>query len=811
MENNEGLPEVQTKLINGVELSNVDIAKISMICDYLIVDHFHDVSSFIRLERCFGPFFSKEDPNFLPSVHREICGPKKKYITYGRLIAAYAKWKSKSSTNESFNKFMDLVFGDMIKTQVEVVGKLVEGGRIFSTRNTRGRKVISKFSVITDETKNQIGGFHIQYDDVFDSVLSPKKTKEGISLEMNFPPNGREIRDRDGISHIGGKYSITKDIIKFLVFKCRSGKTFYIGDVSEDEGEKFELFLFGTSSCQLKSVRVEVINNQLTYFEPKFQPSLRVNTKLKDFDSIDEKFIEENITNAPFIFEENEMQKLSEEQLQENNMLLIPCISDDAFVDKNSLIEPIFGRDFNEIYKSFLVSQSEQTEQEKEELKKKVYEKTIMRKHLLKIYFKKFKVTENISVLKAPKQPESRIKMDKFLAKVKGYRKRMNKKIEQKKEEAQKATNEEDSFWNDDEEDWPEDKNLESDENNQKEQPKEEKVQKDEEPPKEGQTEPKEEESKKEETKEPKEEEPKKEESLKVGEVKVEIEPPKVEEVKVEVEPPKIEEESKKEDIKVGIEPPKVDEIKVESQKEEDMKNEILGEEKIVIDVSNEKEKQEEPQVEKIELKGKPRKLLNKLNKTKINPEEPKQEEPKQEEPKKEEPKQEEPKQEESKQEESKQEEQKQEEPKKEEPKQEEPKKEEPKQEEPKKEEPKQEEPKKEEPKKEEPKKEEPKKEEPKKEEPKKEEPKKEEPKKEEPKKEEIKKEETKKEEIKKVEEPIKEEAQKAENIQKTEEVKKEVAFEPEKEKVDEKVENKPLTTLNDIISPDNTEQKNSS
>ena len=708
MENNEELPEIQTKLINGVELTNKDIAKISMICDYLIVDHFHDISSFIRLERCFGPFFAKEGPNFLPEVHKEICGPKKKYITYGRLIAAYAKWKSKSSTNECFNKFMDLVFGDMIKSQEEVVGKLVEGGRIFSTRNTRGRKIISKFSVLTDESKNQIGGFHIQYDDFFDTILSPKKTKEDITLEMNFAPNGREIRDRDGISHIGGKYSITKNIIKFLVFKCRSGKTFYIGDVSEDEGENFELFLFGTSSCQLKSVRCEVINNQLTYFEPKFQPSLRINLKLKDFDSIDEKFIDENITNAPLVFEENEMQNLSDEQIQEGNMLLIPCISDDAFVDKSTLIEPICGKDFNEICKSFLVSQSQQVEQEKEDLKKKIYEKTIMRKHLLKIYFKKFQVTENISVLKTRKQPESRIKMDKFLAKVKGYRKRMNQKIEQKKEEAENTKNEEDSFWNDDEEeDWPEDNNLENNEKDQKEGPKEEQVQKEEEPKKEEapkEEEPKQEESPKEEEppkeEPPKEEEPKKVEPPKVDEVKVEIEPPKLEEqtnkkdeepkneepskvdemkveveppkieeqtetkdepkieeppkvdeMKVKVEPPKIEEQTKKEDIKAEIGPSKVDEIKVESQKEESI---IPGEEKVVIEVSNEKEKQEEPQDEKIVLKGKSKKLMKKLNKP--EPEEQKQEEPKteeikqeikQEEPKKEEPKQEEPKKEE--------------------------------------------------------------------------------------------------------------------------------------------------------------------
>ena len=654
MENNEEVPEIQTKLINGVELTNKDIAEISMVCDYLIVDRFHDISSFIRLERCFGPFFPKEDLNFLPEVLKEICGPKKKYITYGRLISAFTKWKSKSSTNESFNKFMDVVFGNMIKTKDEVVGKLVEGGRIFSTRNTRGRKIISKFSVLTDATKNQIEGFHIQYDDFFDSVLSPNKAKENITLEMNFAPNGREIRDRDGISHIGGKYSITKGIIKFLVFKCRSGKTFYIGDESEDEGEQFELFLFGTSSCQLKSVRVEVINNQLTYFEPKFQPSLRVNQKLKDFDSIDDKFIEENITNAPLVFEENEMQNLPDEKIQETNILIIPCISDDAFVDKNSLVELISGKDFNEIYKSYLVTQNQQLEQEKEELKKKIYEKTIMRKHLLKIYFRKFKVTENISVLKSQRQPESRIKMDKFLAKVKGYRKRMNKKIEQKKEEAQNQGNEEDSYWNDDEEDWPEDKNLESNDNVQLEDMIVNQVQKEEEPKR--------------------EEPPKEEEPPKVEEQPKE-EPPKIEEIKIEIEPPKIEEENSNENARVDFEPSKDDEIKNESpqieindeqNKEVEIKVEMPSEEKIILKASNEKEKQEEILEEKIILKKEPKKLINKLNKPNDNQEGQKQEETKeeitleevkQEEPKQEEIKLEEPKQEEIKIEEPKQEE----------------------------------------------------------------------------------------------------------------------------------------------------------
>ena len=223
-------PEIQIKKINNVEISNLEIAKIAMVCNYLVLDRFTDISSFPRFEMCFGPLFNTEKSNFLFEVFTEICGPKKKYITYGRLIMAYINWKTKSSKNENFNKFMDILFNKMIKTKDDVIGIPVEGGRAFSTRNAKGRKIISKFGVFSDENKNAINGFYIQYDEAFDSVLSTKKLKEGenkdIKLEMNFKAGSKNIKDRDGISHIGGKYSKTKNVIKFLIFKCRSGKTF---------------------------------------------------------------------------------------------------------------------------------------------------------------------------------------------------------------------------------------------------------------------------------------------------------------------------------------------------------------------------------------------------------------------------------------------------------------------------------------------------------------------------------------------------------------------------------------------------------
>ena len=416
------IPEIKTIEINGQSISNLEISKISMICDYLILDRFSDISSFLRFEKCFGPLFSKENKNFLPDVFQEICGPKKKYITFGRLILAYIKWKSNSSNNESFNKFMKIVFDDMVQTKDKGIGNLGEGGMIFNTKNTRGRQIISKFIAYTDKSKNNIKGFKIVYDDIFDVILAKKKSKEKVAtLEINFPPNSNNFLDRDGISHIAGKYSVTNEYIKFLIFKCRSGKTFYIGDNSEDDQEEIKLFIFGATNCHLRSLRLQLVQERLVYLEPNFQSSLRVNQKLIPFDSIDEKFIKENIIDAPLIFEENEMQNIPIEEL-DLNTLLIPCIADDAFIDKESLVEKNCGKNFNEVYSSFINENSNEEEkikQEKEELKKQIYNKTIQRKHLLKIYFNRFKIKENILVLKnSSEQPKERIDMDKHLVKI---------------------------------------------------------------------------------------------------------------------------------------------------------------------------------------------------------------------------------------------------------------------------------------------------------------------------------------------------------------------------------------------------------
>ena len=574
MEENE-VENKKTKVINGVTLSEIEISKIAMICDFLVLDRYNDISSFLRFEKCFGPLLSKEDPQLLIDAFKEICGPKKKYINFGRLILAYSKWKSNSSQNENFNKFMKIVFNDMIKTENEVIGELEEGTRIFSTRNTRGRKVISKFSVFTDTKKNTIQGFNIQYDDFFDSLLCSKKKEnedKNITLEINFLPNGKTILDRDGISHIAGKFSAANKLIKFLIFKCRSGKTFYIGDNSENDDEQIQLFIFGTSSCQLKTLRIETINDRLAYLEPKFQPSMRVNAKIVPIDEIDEKYINENIINSNLIFEENEIQNIPDENLDENT-LLIPLISDDAFItDKESLVEPIFGKDINEFYKPYLqrkIQSGDANSDEEKKLRMKILEETVKRTALLKCFIKKFKKKENIKVLKNKNaQKKERIDMDKYLAKIKLFRKKVSKKksiivLENENENNEKGEFNDSLEGFEQDEDWPDD--------DQKFGKKESVLNM--------------------EKKEGEKEEDKKDE----------------EKVEIKIEAPEVQ----KEEEKKIVEENKIEENKVEDKKEENIK--IEDNEKINSDMEDIKEIQiedNEPEKKRIKLRGRSKRIF---------------------------------------------------------------------------------------------------------------------------------------------------------------------------------------------------------
>ena len=371
------------KQIFGIDFSEFELFSIRMISDYLFLDRFNDSASFVRFEQCFGPLFSSKNKQFkLVEAFKEIVGPKRKYLTFKRMIKAYINWKLKKSQNYSFNFFMTEVFQKMIKKRGEVVGELVEGQRVFSTKNCRNRKIITKFSVLTDESKNKIKGFVIEYDTVFKAILCKQLKKDDIHLEINFglfhaqgDKLSREFQlDRDGISHMAGKYDKTSGNIKFLIFKCRSGKTLYIGDPKETEEDNIIPFIFGSSKCQLKTMTIELINDQLAYIQPKYQISTRKNDNLDiEFDNLDENYL----NNDPPKYEETDLEGMPDDQFKDDKQYLFPLVPDDQFVDKMSLVESNCGKDFKEVYNSLFDKEEKNAVEKFRNSIKKLLEDTI--------------------------------------------------------------------------------------------------------------------------------------------------------------------------------------------------------------------------------------------------------------------------------------------------------------------------------------------------------------------------------------------------------------------------------------------------
>ena len=347
----------KTKMINKIEISNIEINKIKTVCDYLFVDRVKDFATFPRFEQCFGPLFSDKTDFILSEAFKEICGKNKKYITFPRMLSSYINWKSNKSKNKHFNYFMSSLFTNkIIKTNEEVIGELNENCQIFSTQNCQGRKAISKFGIFSDYKKTKIQGFLLEYDDSFYANLSFRHESDTPALEINLKPYkvdevyGKIFdNDRDGVSHICGKYDIKEKKIYFLVLKCRRGKTFYIGDNTKKNENDIMPFVFGNSDLEIKGLRIATFKNQLCYLELSFQKSMRINPNLAiDFDKINEKYLEGD----KLIFEEKKIQNININDINYDKYILIPLVKDTAFMDESSLTEIRDGKKFNEIFHS---------------------------------------------------------------------------------------------------------------------------------------------------------------------------------------------------------------------------------------------------------------------------------------------------------------------------------------------------------------------------------------------------------------------------------------------------------------------------
>ena len=309
-----------------LDLTKEELDKLRICADYLFFDQYKDMATFSRFEECVGNLLSSDIS--LETIFQEIVGPKRKYITFRRLIKAYIAYKN-GEVSEDTQDFFGYIFEEVLRKDGDFIGKKLEGATKFATKEGMKKFAISKLSVVTNETKDKISGFEIYYDDFFKNDLFLSKDEDFyVSLEINLPIlDSAEINQfpdanyRDGITHIFGTSS--GDRITLLGFKCRSGKTSFIGV------PKGKPFLFGEVKKILQSVKIEVFEGELSYFEPKFLEVQRSNPFIdKENHEINQKFLNED---KP-IYEEDLLEEIEDED-EVDKQVLHALVEDDFFFD----------------------------------------------------------------------------------------------------------------------------------------------------------------------------------------------------------------------------------------------------------------------------------------------------------------------------------------------------------------------------------------------------------------------------------------------------------------------------------------------
>ncbi|MCQ2819532.1 MAG: C2 family cysteine protease, partial [archaeon] len=317
-------------------LTQKELDQLKVIADFLFFDEYQNKASYPQFEKTFGMFF-KEAEIYLENVFKELCGPKKKYLTFPRLIRAYLDYKNnKSKLSSDTRKFFAMLFNRILKTEDDIIlkGKKTKY-KFYTSAGHKKRSYISKITVITDPN-DMIEGMKIQYDDhmdvplydesqdvFFDSELEIGviKTEDQEGEDLTSQANNiTEYVVRDSITHIFGTYT---DKIELLGFKTRAGKTYFAG---KPIGEGF---IYGNPMRQFHYVKFKVgeKNDGMYNLQPYFTSTPRTNEFLKlGLNDIKPALWE----NEELINEEKQIEKLTDEDLIDKYVLSAPIVSDDS-------------------------------------------------------------------------------------------------------------------------------------------------------------------------------------------------------------------------------------------------------------------------------------------------------------------------------------------------------------------------------------------------------------------------------------------------------------------------------------------------
>ena len=68
-----------------IALDEKDFTKIKVLCDFLFFDQYKNSSSFPRFQHAFAPLVKNTEIDLFEAF-KKLCGEKKKYLTFGRIL-----------------------------------------------------------------------------------------------------------------------------------------------------------------------------------------------------------------------------------------------------------------------------------------------------------------------------------------------------------------------------------------------------------------------------------------------------------------------------------------------------------------------------------------------------------------------------------------------------------------------------------------------------------------------------------------------------------------------------------------------------
>ena len=326
----------------------IETQPIKTVCEFLFFDQYEEAATFSRFEKCFQPLFNNIDISF-ENVFKEICGEKKKYITYSRFSKAYLYYiNKKKHFSEDTKTFFDKLFNSILKKKNKngnfIIGESRRKANSFSSKNIASKSsCITKVLVLTNKNED-ICGINLQYDGAVKCEMCPKKIEKNlfISLEMtlnpldeeseviNYTPSRIKIVN-DGITHIFGTFSPENSEnfeirhITFLGFKCISGKTYFVG-IPKGDG-----FLFGEFGNKLHDLKLQTTENGIIKLQPGFIANLRANIYLDSF--YKKKLSNENLDEDKLIKDEKYINKLKDNN-EIDKFITTSIIEDDHFLNE---------------------------------------------------------------------------------------------------------------------------------------------------------------------------------------------------------------------------------------------------------------------------------------------------------------------------------------------------------------------------------------------------------------------------------------------------------------------------------------------